>query len=195
MSSQITNRDLFQISITTPLFLLCNGTEICLDCIDPTAGYLRLLILQSVYELSVALENDKCSDAISKFYCNALNTVNNDASHDLITECLEVRDDTCAAEWRMVESFLDFTLPSCNNFYGSENFTSEKAPALNCPPDFGVFCGSLCQPLCDEFSLFSEAATVAYKVLNIMFDVMAIIAGVITILACCMHKEKMYVNV
>ena len=194
MSSQVTNQDLFQISITTPLFSFCNGTEICLDCNDLTAGYLRLLILQSVYELSVVLENGQCSDAISQFYCNAIDAVNDD-SHDLITECLQVRDDACAAEWRMAEAFVDLTLPNCDDFYGSENFTSEKAPALSCPPDFGVFCGSLCQPLCDEFSLFSDAATVAYRVLNIMFHVMAIIAGVVTILACYVHKAKMYANV
>ena len=146
-----------------------------------------------MYELSVVLENDQCSDAISQFYCNAVDTVNNH-SHNLITECLEVRDDICAAEWRMVESFLDFTLPSCNNFYGSKNFTSEKAPALSCPAGFDIFCGSLCQPLCDEFSLFSDVATVAYRVLNVMFHVVAIIAGVVTILACCVHRTKMYAN-
>ena len=192
MSSQVTNQDLFQISITTPLFLFCNGTEICLECINPTSGYLRLLILQSVYELSVVLENDKCGDAIAQFYCDAIDTVNDGGGRDLITECLEVRDDTCATEWRMIEAFTDFTLPNCDGFYGSENFTSDKAPALSCPADFGIFCGSLCQPLCNEFSLFSDTATVAYRVLSIVFHVIAIIAGVITILACCMLKTKMY---
>ena len=158
----------------------CNGS-------DSSAGHSQLLTLQAVYDLSVVLENDQCSDAISQFYCNAID----DDTHDLITECLEVRDDTCAAEWRMIESFINLTLPSCVGFYGVNNFTSEKAPALNCPVDFGIFCGSLCQPLCAEFSLFSDAATVAYKVLNIMFHITAIIAGVVTILACYIHRTKM----
>ena len=180
LSSQVTNQETLQGQLTTLLISFCNES-------NPADGYLQLLTLQAVYELSVVLENGQCSDAISQFYCNAID----DDSHDLITECLEVRDDTCAAEWRMVESFIDLTLPSCDGFYGANNFTSEKAPALSCPADFGVFCGSLCQPLCAEFSLFSDAATVAYKVLNIMFHVVAIIAGVVTILACCVHRTKM----
>ena len=183
MSSQVNSQEILQASVSTLLISFCNGS-------NSSAGYLQLT-LQTVYNLSVVLENGQCGNTISQFYCNAID----DDTHDLITECLEVRDDTCAAEWRMVESFFDLTLPSCDGFYGVNNFTSEKAQALNCPVDFGIFCGSLCQPLCAEFSLFSDAATVAYKVLKIMFHVMAIIAGVVTILACCVHRKKMYVNV
>lgn len=150
--------------------------------------------MQPVYDLSLALGNDQCSGAVLQFFCNAIDAVEND-SHSLVKECLEVRDDKCAAEWRVAENFFEVPLPSCDSFNGSANFIPERAPVLSCPHDFGIFCGSLCQPLCAEISLFDDAATVIYEVLNIILHTMSVIAGVVTILACCIRKTKMYANV
>ena len=111
LSPQVNSQETLQPSVSTPLISFCNES-------NPADGYLHLLTLQAVYDLSVVLENGQCSDTISQFYCNAID----DDSHDLIRECLEVRDesdDTCAAEWRMVESFTNLTLPSCDGFMES----------------------------------------------------------------------------
>ena len=149
-------------------------------------------ILQPVHDLSHLLGNGQCSEAIVQFFCNAINEVNND-SFLLIKECLIVRDNKCAAEWRIAENFFDVPLPSCDSFDESANFTIARAPILSCPENFGVFCGSLCQPLCAEISLFNNAATIAYEVLNIILHTMSVIAGVVTLIACLVHRRKMYV--
>ena len=149
------------------------------------------LILQPVHDLSLLLGNVQCSEAIVQFFCNAISEADND-SFILIKECLIVRDNKCAAEWRIAENFFDVPLPSCNSFNESANFTIARAPVLSCPEDFGIFCGSLCQPLCAEISLFNDVATAAYEVLNIILHTMSVIAGVITLIACCVHRRKMY---
>lgn len=139
------------------------------------------------------MENGQCSEAILQFLCNAINAVNND-SYELIRECLMVRDNECAAEWRITENFFGVPLPSCDSFNESINSTSARAPVLSCPDDFGTFCGSLCQPLCAQISLLNDVATIAYVVLNITFHILSVIAGVITILACFVNKRKMYAD-
>ena len=75
-----------------------------------------------MYGLSVATGNDQCGEAVPQFFCNAVGAVGNDS----YKECLQVRDDKCAAEWRIAENFLDVPLPSCDSFNGSSNFIIEK---------------------------------------------------------------------
>ena len=143
-----------------------------------------------MHVLSVALGNDQCSEAVLQFFCNAINAIDTD-NYTLINECSKVRDDECAAEWRIAENFLNASLPDCGSFDTGANFTTARAPVLGCPDDFGVFCGSICQPLCDEISIFNDATTDAYKVLNITFHIMSLIGGVVTLLACCLRRKKM----
>ena len=101
------------------------------------------------------------------------------------------RDNECAAEWRMVESFLNIALIDCYSFNDIDNVTLSRAPTLQCPDDYGVFCGSICQPLCSEASLFNDAATTANKIFSIIFHSMAVISGIITLVACFIHRKKM----
>ena len=174
--------------------MFCNESGLCSDCNGTEYQLLQVTldqILQPVHGLSHLLGNDQCSEALIQFFCNAINVFDSD-DFNLIKECLTLRDNKCAAEWRFVENFFDVLLPSCDSFNRSVNFTLARAPILNCPENFGVFCGSLCLPLCAEISLFNDAATVAYKVLNIILHAMSIIAGVVTLIICCVHKRKMY---
>ena len=174
--------------------MLCNESKICSDCNE--TEYHELDILQTVHDLSVALGNDQCSEAILQFFCKATNLIDVDNyTVTLIEGCSQVRDDECAAEWRIAENFFNVSLPDCSSFDTDTNFTTARAPVLGCPDDFGVFCGSICQPLCDEISIFNDAATAAYKILNITFHTMSLIGGVITFLACCLRKKKMYVTI
>ena len=108
--------------------------------------------------------------------------------------CFEVRDNKCSVEWRVAQIFFNISYPDCESlkFNANINFTS-MAPVLDCPDNFGVFCGSLCQPLCAELSLsvFNAATTTANTVVHIILYFISIIDGVITLIACYFHREKM----
>ena len=173
--------------------MFCNGHKSCSNCNDTKYQELLDQILKPVHDLSHLLGNDQCSEAIVQFFCNGINESDN--INDSFKECLIVRDDKCAAEWRIIENFFNATLISCDSFNGSTDFIFARAPILSCPEDFGIFCGSLCQPLCAEISLFNNAATIAYEVLNIILHTMSVIAGVITLVICFVYKRKMYVTI
>ena len=154
------------------------------------------MILQSVYHLSVALENSHCTTDLLNFACSAVeleinNTYNTDI--DLAERCFEVRDGKCSVEWRIAEVFFNISLPDCESFNTSMKFMASRAPALDCPDNFGVFCDSLCQPLCAEFSvsLFNAATITANKAIHIILYLISIFGGVITLIACYFHRKKM----
>ena len=186
---QVNNIEDYQDLFNTPLITICNESELCSDY-NETDEYHELEVLQPVYALSTVLVNSQCGDAILQFFSAAINETNND-NYTLITDCLRIRDDVCAAEWRVAEIFFNVSLPDCSSFDEDANFVTARAPTLSCPDDFGVFCGSLCQPLCDEISIFNDTATTVYEVLNIIFHTMSLIAGIVTLLACCLRKWKM----
>ena len=143
-----------------------------------------------MYALSTATGNSQCGDAVLQFFSTAIIETNSD-NHTLIMDCLRIRDDICAAEWRIAEIFVNVSLPDCGSFDEDANFVTARAPTLSCPYDFGVFCGSLCQPLCGEISIFDDTATTVYEVLNIILHTMSLIAGIVTLFACCLHKQQM----
>ena len=154
------------------------------------------MILQSVYYLSVVLENSQCTTDLLNFACSAVKLeINNgyNIDDDIAERCFEVRDNKCAVEWRIAEVFFNTSLPDCESFDDNGNFVTPRTPVLDCPKNFGVFCGSLCQPLCAEFSLslFNAATTTANKAIHIMLYFISIIGGVITLIACYFHREKM----
>ena len=136
--------------------------------------------------------NSQCSDAILSLFCNAITSSNdNDTGPILTADCIKARDNECAAEWRIAEIFLNLSLIDCNSFNDNDNITSSQAPTLQCPDDFAVFCGSICQPLCSQISLFNDAVTTANKILSIMLHGMSILCGIITLVACFCRREKM----
>jgi len=149
-------------------------------------------LLQSVYDFSLISGNNQCSEAVISLFCNTVTEYDNDdatASPD--EECVQVRDNECAAEWRLLETFFNITLPDCKSLNEIENVSLSRAQTQDCPDHFGVLCGSICQPLCAEFSLYNEAATTASVVLNIIFHSMSIVSGFITLVACIYDRKKM----
>ena len=186
---QVNNYEHYQNLFSTPLITLCNESELCSDY-NETDEYHELEVLQPVYALSTALGNSQCGEAVLQFFFTAINETNGD-NYTLITDCLKIRDDICAAEWRVAEILFNASLPDCSSFDEEENFVTARAPTLICPDDFGVYCGSLCQPLCGEISIYNDTATTVYEVLNIIFHSLSLIAGVVTLLACCLRKRKM----
>ena len=147
--------------------------------------------MQPIYDFSFVTRNGQCGTAILQFFFTAINNEPNSDNYTLITDCLRIRDDICTAEWRIVEVFFNVSLPDCSSFDENANFVTARAPTLSCPDDFGVYCGSLCQPLCDEISIFNDTTTTIYKVLNIILHSLSLIAGVVTFVACCLYKKKM----
>ena len=185
---QADNFELNQDTYGTPLITLCNESDVCSNY-NKTVHH-EFEILQPIYDFSFVTRNGQCGTAILQFFFTAINEANRD-NYTLITDCLRIRDDICAAEWRIVEVFFDVSLPDCSSFGEDANFVTARAPTLSCPDDFGEYCGSLCQPLCDEISIFDDTATTVYKVLNIILHSLSLIAGVVTFLACCLYKKKM----
>ena len=149
------------------------------------------MVLQYVYYLSVLLENSHCTSDLLHFTCSVVELEINNAfiiNDNLMEKCIEVRDDECSVEWRIAESFINVPLPECESL----NETS-SAPLLDCPDNFGIFCGSLCQPLCAEFSLslLNDATTIANRAVHIILYLISIVGGLTTLLACYFHRDKM----
>ena len=191
-SFQVTNVEMFQPSNVSLLDKcnLCKESELCYNCTDDIAE--EFYLLQLVYDFSVVTRNSQCSKAIRSLFCNAVTSYDDDdITTPLDEECVKVRDNECAAEWRLMETFFNVTLLDCNSLNDSGHILLSKAPAQNCPDDFGVLCGSVCQPLCAEISLFNDAATTAYEVLNIIFHSMSVVSGFGTLVACIYDRKKM----
>ena len=110
---------------------------------------------------------------------------------DISEECEQVRDNDCPIEWRVLENFFGVPIPSCESFSENGTLTFSEAPPLNCSDQFDVFCGSLCLPLCSEFSQISHNAAVTANALTILFEVIGLIGGVITLIACFFNRKTM----
>ena len=149
--------------------------------------------LNYVYSIGVILHNDQCVEDGLEFFCNAIDflcdgSTNNSLS--LSEECIQIRDSKCATEWRIVENFVNITLPNCSNFVEGASSTVSATPQLPCPDNFGVFCG-LCLPICGEISLFSDGVLTAYKVWLIIMLAISLTGGVITFIASVVKRATM----
>jgi len=150
-------------------------------------------LIQSVLAVNTALNNDQCNSLAVPFFCNATLSLCGDDSYtmDISEECVQVRDNDCAIEWRVLENFFDASIPDCGSFYEDGNLSFSKAPLLNCSDQFDVFCGSMCLPLCSEFSQLSHNAAVTSNVLTILFETIGLIGGAITLIACVLNRKTM----
>jgi len=150
-------------------------------------------LIQSVLAVTTGLNNDQCSSSAVPFFCNATYSLCGDDTYmmDISEECVQVRDNDCAIEWRVLENFFGALIPDCGSFSEDGNLSFSKAPELNCSNQFDVFCGSMCLPVCSEFSQMSEGATVTSNVLTILFEVIGIISGVVTLIACIFNRKTM----
>ena len=112
-------------------------------------------------------------------FCNASMECSNESCvKDIV--CQQVRQEYCTAEWRMLEVNQTDGLINCTG-YG-------KTALVNCSDQFG-YNGSICLPLCGEFSQYSEATTMPYIVLYATCLFISIIGG-ITVIAFSFWKRK-----
>ena len=150
-------------------------------------------LVQSMLSINTALNNDQCNSSTVPFFCNATYSLCGDDTYmiDIFEECVQVRDNDCAIEWRVLENFFDVPIPDCGSFSGDGNLSFAKAPPLNCSDQFDVFCDSMCLPVCSEFSQTSHDAAVTSNALTILFEVIGIISGIITLIACVFNRKTM----
>ena len=136
------------------------------------------LIVQVIRTVSVMLNNEQCINAVIPFFCKAVFS----SYEDLEEECVHIRDNNCTTEWRVLENIFNVSIPGCK---------STKAKPLNCPDQFSVFCDSVCLPSCPDFSQFSEVANVTNYAVMVIFELIGLISGVITLVACLFNRKKM----
>ncbi|XP_065907492.1 uncharacterized protein [Dysidea avara] len=154
---------------------------------------LEFYLLQPVFDVSFITGNGLCSEVILSLFCNAAALYDGCNMETALDEkCVKVRDNECASEWRIVETLFNLTLLDCNSLNETGNVSLSRASIQTCPDDFGVLCGSICQPLCAEFSLYNDVATTVYAVLDILFNCTSIITGIITMVACIYERKKMF---
>ena len=125
-----------------------------------------------------------CTERVEMLFCDALMECSNE-SHVKDIVCQQVRQEYCTAEWRMLEVHNQIDqLIDCEEY-------EETAP-LNCGDQFGLINdGSVCLPLCEEFSQYSETYTTPHLVLSATASSVAIIGGIIIILISFKKRKTM----
>ena len=153
-----------------------------------------LSLLQAMRTVSLVLNNEQCINAAIPFFCKAVFSLCSDDSfvaEDLEEECIHVRDNNCTIEWRILENIFNVPVPSCESFVVNGTLTFTKAPPLTCPDQFDFFCDSVCLPLCPDFSQYSQVANVTNYALLVVFELIGLIGGVITLIVCLLNRKKM----
>ena len=159
-----------------------------LNCDESAITGLSLIFATGWY-----MENTECYYDSLQFFCNAtlLLCNGNSSSVDLTEECEEVRDNKCASEWRIVESFFNVTAPNCISYEEEGNLTFSKAPPLPCPSEFDHFCGSTCLPVCDgHYLLTKNTLDRCFYILAVVCGTISLIGGVITLIACYYNQDR-----
>ena len=141
----------------------------------------ELPLFQAIHNISLMLSNEQCDIS---FFCKAvLSSYGDGADHeDLEEECVHIRDNNCTTEWRVLENIFNVSIPGC---------VSTKAKPPDCPDQFNVFCDSFCLPSCPDFSQYSEVANVTNYAVMVTFELIGLISGVITLVACLFNRKKM----
>ena len=99
--------------------------------------------------------------------------------------CRQIRQEYCTAEWRMLEVHNQTDgLIDCEEY--------EKTTPLICSDQFDLANdGSICQPLCAEFSQYSKAYTTPRYILTAFCQFVSILGGAVVITISFKKKAKM----
>ena len=153
------------------------------DCINQT-----LCTYEALRTINLPSSQQYCSERVEKFFCDALMECKNESYvKDIV--CRQVRQEYCTAEWRMLEVHNQTDgLIDCKEY-------EETAPLI-CSDQFDLAnYGSICQPLCAEFSQYSKASTTLRYILFTMSHLMNVIGGVVVFTISFMKRAKMYVPI
>ena len=135
------------------------------DCMNQTS-----YTYEALRTINLPSSQQYCSERVETLFCDALMECSNESYvKDIV--CQQVRQEYCTAEWRMLEVHNQTDgLIDCEEY-------NETAP-LTCSDQFDVTSdGSVCMPLCAEFSQYSEAYTVPRSILFTICQFVSIIGG------------------
>ena len=155
----------------------CNFTDS--DCVDQI-----LYTYEALRTINLPSSQQYCSERVETLFCDALMECSNESYvKDIV--CQQVRQEYCTAEWRMLEVHNQTDgLIDCEEY-------EETAP-LNCSDQFDLSNdGSLCLPLCGEFSQYSEEYTTLRAVLFAVSLFMNVIGGITVIVISVRKRKKM----
>ena len=147
--------------------------------------------MQYLPTINSVLRNEQCNDLAMPCLCKALYSLcgdDNNFTASIIEECEEICDNDCPVDCRTLDNIFDVSLS-----YDTANDTKAlaKAPPLICPDQFDEYCGLLCLPVCEEYSQVSRDAAKASDVLTVIFIILGLIGGSVTLVACIFNREKM----
>ena len=192
MYTQVDPRVEENIVSKNTLIEICQSqtTDVLNDCDYDNLS--AIIALQSVYNLGAGLGNLDCSEDGLQFFCHAINFLSDDHNGllSLSEECVQIRDNQCAAEWRIVKSLFNTSLPDCNSFNKSDNLTVSDISHLPCPYNFGVFCDFLCLPLCSG-EPHKGSVVAAYNIFSITLYLISIVGGIIALIVSVIKRKKM----
>lgn len=139
----------------------------------------------------MSVRNHQCAEDGLPFLCDAIKFLWNDGNSTSTKECVQIRDNQCAAEWRIVGNLFNLSLPDCSSFNNDgDDVTVSDVPPLPCLDHFGIFCVSLCLPLCGEPFLTDISSTTNSKWLTGWY-VLSFIGGIMTLIASVVKRKTM----
>ena len=155
----------------------CNFTD--LDCVDQI-----LYTYEALRTINLPSSQQYCSERVETLFCDALMECSNESYvKDIV--CQQVRQEYCTAEWRMLEVHNQTDgLIDCEEY--------EETTPLNCSDQFDLANdGSICMPLCREFSQFPETYTTLRNILYVIILIIGIMGGMIVIAISFRKRKKM----
>ena len=162
------------------------------SCNDVQASAVTALAF--VYSLGIMLDSRSCVEGGISFFCNdtAVLCDNASGSSMLTEECVEICDNDCAMEWKIVNLLPNVSVPDCSSFDTDANLNfSVAAPPVTCPNNFDVFCDTFCLPVCGEASPYSDGITNFYNVWLILMTVISLTGTIAAFVAFYLKKETM----
>ena len=178
------SKHLFSIIFFTVLilYLQINLTEACnLSASDPDYMDQLLCTYKALGMLNFSSSQRYCSERLEKLSCNASMECNDESCvKDLI--CQQIHQENCTNE-------LDIYEETKQLFDCKEN---EGTGTLNCSDQFDLAeNGSVCLPLCGEFSQYSEAYTTPHLIILATSLFIGIVGGITVIVISFRKRKKM----
>ena len=174
-------------SITPVLYILQSPLFNCpnISIQDSACTEDVIYTYESLRAVGTVFTNPFCNHTYP-FFCKALELCS--FGQDLTVRgllCTRVRQEFCTAEWRILEvNNRSEGLIDCQGF-------GETAQP-NCTEQFDLANnGSICLPLCKEFSQHAKGYTDGIVGLNAIVHLLNVIGGIVVIIACILNRTKM----
>ena len=135
-----------------------------------------LYTYEALRTINLPSSQQYCSERVETLICDALMECSNESYvKDIL--CQQVRQEYCTSEWRMLEVHNQTDgLIDCEEY--------EETVPLNCSDQFDhAYDGSICLPLCGEFSATPNFALIPIS------SLISIIAG-LTVITISFKKRK-----